>query len=111
MSKFQIILLAVLGFFILVGVATFSLYRGAQDTNTSIIIWGDIPARDFNILLTSRIMTNDRLANIQYVEKSVTSLENEFTEALARGTGPDLLILTQDQLEKNKPKLAQIPFG
>src|SRR3989344_293600 len=111
MTKFQIILLAVFGLFILIGVATFSLYRGGGSSNTPIVIWGDIPSNDFDFLLNSKILTEVKIASISYVQKSPAALESEFTEALARGAGPDLIILTQDQLIKNKPKLTLIPFA
>lgn len=111
MSKFQIILIAIFGFFILVGVATFSLYRGGSANNVSVTVWGDIPSYDFNLLLNTPTLSQDKTISISYVEKSEETIENEFTEALAEGTGPDLIILTNDKLWKNKSKLTAIPYG
>lgn len=111
MSKFQIILLVVFGAFIVVGVGVFSLYRGSGGVGSvSVTIWGDIPLYDMNLLLNTPAVMGDQKISVSYVEKSAKTLEEEFTEALARGGGPDLVILTQDQLWKNRPKLTPIPF-
>lgn len=111
MSKFQIILLVVFGVFIVVGVAVFSLYRGGGGAgDVTITIWGDISSHDFNLLLNTPALVQDQTISISYVEKPTNTLEAEFTEALARGQGPDLIILSQERLWENKPKLLAIPF-
>src|SRR5690606_21427738 len=97
MSKFQIILLFVFGFFILAGVAVFALYRGSSGGGDyTVVVWGDIPAHSMNSLLSSSYFTQDDSVSIKYQEKQSSSIEVEFTEALARGEGPDLVILSQD---------------
>ncbi len=111
MSKFQIILVAVFAVFIVLGVIVFSLYRGSSNEDIPMIIWGDISAEDFSRLLNTTVITQDRMFNISYVEKSFETIDAEFTEALARGAGPDLVILTQDKLWKNKAKLYLIPYS
>ena len=112
MSKFQIILLSVFGFFIILAVMAFALYRGgsgAQEATVS--VWGDIPAEDFNLFLNNTVQSRDQKLTLRYIEKAEESLDREFTEALARGEGPDLLITTQDKLWKEKSKLLAIPYG
>ena len=111
MSKFQIILLAVFAVSIVAGVAAFSIYRNSGDESVTVTVWGDIPSPDFSLLLNTPAFIQDQTLSINYVEKSAETIETEFTEALARGTGPDLIILTQDQIWKNKPKLTTVPYG
>lgn len=111
MSKFQIILLLVFGFFIVVAVAIFSMYRGSGGAGSKqVVIWGDIPLYDLSLLLNSPTMTQDRTITISYAEKPSNTIEADFTEALAQGVGPDLIIITQDKFLKNKPKLIPIPY-
>ena len=110
MSKFQIILLAIFGVFIIIAVAVFSLYRGSSANNITVTVWGDISSYDFGLLLNTPAFTQDRTVSIRYTEKSTDSLEQEFTEALARGIGPDLIIIAQDKFWKEKPKLLVIPY-
>ncbi|MEK7461774.1 MAG: extracellular solute-binding protein [Patescibacteria group bacterium] len=111
MSKFQIILIALFAVFIVLGVVAFSLYRGSSKENIAVTVWGDISSEDFNLLLNSTAITQDRTFSINYTAKSTETIDAEFTEALAQGTGPDLLILTQDRLWKNKAKLSLIPYS
>lgn len=111
MSKFQIILLAVFAVAIVGSVAAFSFYRGSSGQSVTLTVWGDIASQDFSLLLNTSLLNQDRSFTINYEEKSAETIETEFTEALAQGLGPDLIILTQDQLWKNKPKLALISYG
>ncbi|MEX2013892.1 MAG: extracellular solute-binding protein [Parcubacteria group bacterium] len=111
MSKFQIILLAVFAVAIVGSVAAFSLYRGAGGQNIALTVWGDISSQDFSLWLNTSTISQDKTFSVTYEERSAQTIDVEFTEALARGTGPDLIILTQDKLWKNKPKLAIIPYG
>ena len=111
MSKFQIILLAVFGFFIIVAVAVFSLYRGSNSGSAKITIWGDIASSDFSILLNTPALKQKSDISVTYVQKSADSLAQEFTEALARGIGPDLILVTQETLLSHKPKLIAIPYS
>src|SRR3990167_2181997 len=73
-------------------------------------VWGDISSQDFSLLLNSSAISQDRTFSVSYVEKRAETIETEFTEALAQGMGPDLIILTQDKFWKNKPKFSVIPY-
>lgn len=110
MSKFQIILLAVFAVAIVASVAAFSFYHGSGSGNVAVTVWGDISSQDFNLLLNTPLFSQDQTYSVSYEEKPAETIEADFTEALARGTGPDLVILTQDKFWKNKPKLAIIPY-
>ena len=111
MSKFQIILLSTFGFFIIMSVMIFALYRGGSSSlQATVAIWGDIPAENFNVFLNNTVQNRPENLTIKYKELPAESIDREFTEALARGEGPDLLITTQDKLWKEKSKLLPIPY-
>lgn len=110
MSRFQIVLLVVFGFFIIVAVLTFALYRGGSAGQVNVTIWGDYTSSDFNSILNNSGLLQDREVIIRYVEKSSGTLEREWTEAVAAGRGPDLVILPHDQVYKNRSKLVPIPY-
>lgn len=110
MSKFQIILMVVFGAFMVIAVIVFSSYRGASGGDVKITIWGDIPSFDFNQLLNTPAFSSNKTFSLNYKEITVSSIDAEFTEALARDAGPDLIILTQDRFLENKPKLLVIPY-
>lgn len=113
MSKFQIILLAVFGAFIVLGVVAFSLYRGGAGGALSarITVWGDITLRDFGLLINTPLFNQDPNLVINYIEKPTETIDTEFTEALAQGIGPDLIIISQDKFWKNKSKFIAIPYS
>ncbi len=111
MSKFQVILLCLFGFFIFLAVAVFALYRGGAGAGqASIVVWGDLSSQDFFTLTNSSSFNQDNTLTISYVEKRRDALEADFTEALAAGSGPDLVMLSQDSFYKNKNKLTPIPY-
>lgn len=112
MTNFQVILLVIFGAFIVVGVVFFSLYRGSSKaSDVTVTVWGDISSFEFSTLLNNPSFNQDQsIATTRYVEKSSKTIETEFTEALARGIGPDLIILSQDKLWQNRPKLLAIPY-
>ena len=111
MSKFQTILLVVFGFFILLAVGVFALYRGTSSGSALVVIWGDIPDHDFSTFINSAGLNDDDTIDIRYEEKSSETIDIEFTESLARGEGPDLVITSQEKFWKDKPKLSPIPYS
>lgn len=111
MTKFQIILTSLFGFFIVLAVLIFALYRGGgANTQADVLMWGDLPSETFYRVIQERIPQIDKTLNITYVEKSASTIDGEFTEALARGEGPDLIVITQERYWKNKSKLIPIPY-
>ncbi len=112
MSKFQFVLLAVFGFFIIAAVLVFSIYRGSSSSQTAITMWGVLPSAQMNSLLSNApVFTQDKTLIIRYVEKKASTIEDDFTEALAQGNGPDVVILSQDALWQARQKLIQIPYS
>lgn len=111
MSKFQIALFALFALFIFVAVMVFALYRGSSSSQVSITVWGSLPVEDMNRLLMDEAFSQDKAVQITYEEKPADTIEEEFTEALAEGRGPDLIILRQDQFWGNRKRLLPIPYG
>ncbi len=111
MSKFQIALLCLFGFFIFLAVVLFAFYRGGsgQNNGVAITLWGDLPAEEVNLFLNETQAARAGL-DIRYTEKSAQSLGAEFTEALATGAGPDLILTTPDRLWRERAKLMPIPY-
>jgi len=67
---------------------------------------------DFNNLINAAPTLRDNtVSTIEYVEKSRETFDTEFTEALALGNGPDLVIIDQSKVWKQKNKLLPIPYS
>lgn len=112
-SKFQLITLALFVIFIVGGVATFALYRGSN-SNVSIppiTIWGTFPANTFELYVSQINTSLPEGLQVTYVQKSPATFSQEFIAALARGSGPDGLLLPVDMLLPHYDKLAVIPFN
>ncbi|MHB1330396.1 MAG: extracellular solute-binding protein [Minisyncoccota bacterium] len=109
MSKFQTGLLIVFGVFIIIAVILFSRSRGGGSTSLELDVWGTISERDFENILTSSGLAQGGAQSFDYTMKEEGKFSSEFTEALAVGRGPDLIILPVDGLQKEKSKILLIP--
>lgn len=110
-SKFQLILLAVFGFFIVIGVLFFALFQGGSTTKEiTVVLWGVYPKEQMDNFLSGQNFSQQSI-KFNYVEKDPATLDTEFTEALAEGRGPDLLMMPQSLLLKEKSKLLSIGFN
>ena len=112
-TKFQIGLLAAFVLFIIVGVAVFATYKGSSQKNTlpSITVWGTFPKTNFDSYVSKVNNTLAEQLNISYVQVSQTTFLNEFVSALARGNGPDAILVPADVLLPTEDKLAPIPYS
>ncbi len=111
MSKFQIILLIFFGAFIILGVLSFSFFHGSAAPAQNVTLWGPFAQNDINNFVQASGLYQDHTLNINYVQVSPANFNTQFTEALAEGRGPDLVILTQDQMWQERNKLALIPYS
>ncbi|MEK9177517.1 MAG: extracellular solute-binding protein [Patescibacteria group bacterium] len=112
MSKFQIIILGVFIINIIAGVAFFATYKGAG-SNTQIApitVWGTFPADTFNNYVSKVNLTLASPMSISYVEKSQSLFSRDFIAALARGTGPDAILIPADILLPHLDKISLIPY-
>ncbi|MBX4188996.1 extracellular solute-binding protein [Candidatus Parcubacteria bacterium] len=111
MSKFQIILLTIFGVAIVAGVLVFSLSKGSSKAVANVTIWGPVSITDFQNFMNAAALSQDNTLSINYVEISPENFDEEFTGALAEGRGPDLVIVSQDQVWQERNKLTLIPFS
>jgi ABC-type glycerol-3-phosphate transport system substrate-binding protein len=111
-SKFQII---ILGFFIIciiAGVAFFAMYKGNSSSTSiaPITVWGTLPADTFNSYVSKINLTLSSSISVYYVEKSQSSFSSDFIAALARGKGPDAVLIPADMLLPHLDKITMIPY-
>lgn len=111
MTKFQAILIAVFVVFIIVGVAVFALYKGKDSTTAlpTIEVWGTFSNVTFAQLVQNLNLTRSEALKINYVQKAPAQFDKDFIETLARGGGPDAVLLPQEMLLKHVDKIVPIP--
>lgn len=110
MTKFQIILTAVFGIFLVGGVIIFSAYRGSSDSAVEVVIWGTMPSTSFSNIVQGTSLYQSKQYKINYIEKSADTFDAEFIEALASGQGPDLFMLPSEKILKHRNKIFPIPY-
>lgn len=112
-SNFQIILLAVFGFFAVVAIFVFAgfipIFQDRDQVSGSVAIWGTMPASALQPVL-DEIMRKEQGLTLTYAEKARAAFDGEFIEALAAGRGPDLFFLPQDLILKYEDKIFAIPY-
>lgn len=112
LKPFQVIIMGVFGFIALLGLvlfANFDGFRPAGPVVGKVLIWGTLPSSDFNSALSSFRETRQEYASVSYQERPVETFNEDLAEAIATGKGPDLLIITQEELLSMQAKLAVIP--
>src|SRR6185312_12397481 len=111
MSKFQIILLAIFGVAIVGAVLVFSLARGGSSASVSLVVWGPFSSSDFSNFAQASGLSSNKTFTIKYIEEPAADFDADYTEALAEGKGPDLVILSQDQFWQERNKLIVNPYS
>ncbi len=112
LSKFQIIVLGVFVLFIALGVAAFATFKGSSSKSTlpAITVWGTFPQSTFENYVAKINLTLASQLSINYIEKDKATFSQEFVAALARGTGPDAILIPADMLLPHLDKITPIPY-
>ncbi len=111
MSKFQIALTAVFALAIVVGLVIFGASKSASSAQTSnILVWGTVSPEIFNTVQKNSSLASNKTIQTRYVQKNATTFDTDLVEALADGVGPDLVIMREDSLYKNRNRIFTIPF-
>lgn len=112
MRPFQIVIMVVFGVLALAALFLFSNFTGFQGGKEAVgdvRIWGTLPADEFERGL-GRLQSSDRrFSGVRYSEKQASTFSRDLADAIASGTGPDMIIITQEQLLGEKAKLNAIP--
>ncbi len=112
MSKIQALIIGIFVLALVGGVVAFATFKGGggEATLPPLTIWGTMPAEQVEAFLGEvRLKVNDTL-QVTYVEKSKTTFDRDYTEALAVGQGPDALLVTDDLIFKNRAKITVLPY-
>lgn len=110
-KPFQVILMVVFGLTALVGLFLFANFQGFNSGVVpvgSVTIWGTLPGKPLQDALANLKQTHGELAKVTYTEKSLDTFDAELSDAIASGRGPDLIIISQEQLVAEQPKIRLI---
>ena len=114
MRPFQLALIGIFVFLGIAGIGVFAVFKGftggSNPYGDRVVIWGTLDDGPFTAELARLIQKDANLSVVSYVEKDERTFEGDLLNALAEGTGPDLIVLSQDMLLKHRSKIAPIPY-
>ena len=114
MRPFQVIILGVFVLLAFIGLYLFSTFNGFGNTANqigSVVIWGTLPQLAIQTELNTLTSANKAYGKVTYVQKSATTFDQDLSDAIASGSGPDLILINQEQLLDEENKLNEIPFS
>ena len=113
MTKFQIIVLGIFIVFIIIGVAAFATFKGGSSSSSlpTITVWGTFPADTFNKYVSQISLTLPQALTVTYRQESPQQFPQDFVAALARGIGPDAILIPSDMILPEENKLVTIPYA
>lgn len=112
LSSFQIIVLGIFGAFVLVGVGVFAVaggLGGGSDVG-AVEVWGTMDSSVIQNFLGTLRPEDKTFQNVSYTQKQPATYEGELINAMASGSGPDLFMLSQEQLVTFADKVLIIPY-
>jgi ABC-type glycerol-3-phosphate transport system substrate-binding protein len=113
MSQFQIIVMVVCALLALVGLLVFATTSGSNGTAKigTVTIWGTLPQAAVTQELATLTTADRSYAKVTYVQKQANTFDADLANAIASGIGPDMIIISQEQLLSEESKLTVIPFS
>jgi len=113
-SFFQVGVIGVFIFFIIFAVLIFSGVIPGFGSDSAgggtVTVWGSVPDEIFNLVVKNNETLPDSNITISYVEVPSTSFESTLVNALARGEGPDLIILPHTLVYQHADKITPISY-
>ncbi len=110
-SVTQIIILGIFILFLITGVIIFAKFSGGGSSATDAVqiqVWGTIPDTAFSAAIESINSQKVAVVNIAYRQILPNDFEQTLIEALADGTGPDVVLIPNTLLLKNQKKFTII---
>ncbi len=111
-SPFKLSIMALFFAFAAIGVVMFALYQatGNSDKFGNVIVWGTIPENQISNFINQYANYDNRILNMQYVYKDPETFDNSLIEALASNYGPDLVLLSNEQIMRNRDRMYITPY-
>ncbi len=111
MKPFQVIIMVVCGLLALAGLLVFTTSTGVGGGSKqvgTVAVWGTLPQEGMDAALEA-LQLDPRFTGVTYREVDEQSFSGTLAQAIAEGRGPDLLILSQEELLSESGKLSVIP--
>jgi multiple sugar transport system substrate-binding protein len=96
-----------------VGVGVFAAFGGVLGGASigPVTIWGTLDNQTMQGIIEALRADDKTLESVTYVQKSTSSYETDLVNAMASGSGPDLYLLSGDEVLSFSDKTLTIPFS
>lgn len=111
LKPFQVIVMGVFVLVAVIGLFVFANFNGFDQGAArigTVTIWGTLPEYQMNPALNAFKENRQDMIGVSYVERPAATFDTDLANAIASGRGPDLIILTQEDLETAQEKLTLI---
>lgn len=112
LRPFQIIIMAIFGVVALLGIALFASFQGFSSGVPqvgTVTIWGTLPGNEMSLALSEYRQAHQEYGKVSYTQRPQETFDQDLAEAIASGRGPDLIVISQEDLASAQSKLAMIP--
>jgi len=113
MTNFQIAIIGIFLFFILIGVTLFATFGHNSGRNTlgKVEIWGTIDRGVMDKIIDNLQLKGGNVYDgLSYKQLDTNTFDDSLAEALASGDGPDVFIFPQNSILKQESKIFPIPY-
>jgi ABC-type glycerol-3-phosphate transport system substrate-binding protein len=116
-KQFPLILMGVFGIFIFLAVLLFSgaikVGKDSQDTGpklagANLTMWGVLPREAMVDPIAS--FSQENQITLNYIQKSQDQIDRTLGEAIASGSGPDIVLASHELLLKHRSKFVHTPY-
>lgn len=113
MSVFQTIVMGIFVALIIVGVGMFALFGGfgGNEGIGRVVVWGTVDQTAMDTTLSSITQKDKSLQDVIYIAKKPATYESELINAIAAGTGPDLIFFSDSDVGTLSDKILPIPYN
>jgi ABC-type glycerol-3-phosphate transport system substrate-binding protein len=89
----------------------FALSKSSENQQSAqLVVWGTIPEEAFTAAKDASSLSGNKQITFTYVRKDPAVFNADLVEALSNGQGPDIIMLRDDNLFKNRNKIFTIPY-
>lgn len=114
LRPFQILTLGIFGLLFVFGILALARYSGfvgeANPYGQSVEIWGVLDGDEMLKEIQSITEADERFYVVTYREFDPRTFADELTNAIAEGRGPDAVILTHEEILRERPKILPVPY-
>lgn len=105
--------MVIMGIFGLMALAAVGVLSGViplpksaeENISGTVVAWGTLDPQGFQFVENTLKVVNKNIS-FQYIQKPLATFDTVLNEAIASGRGPDIIIISQEQILRNKSKIA-----